>query len=137
MNTDCIFCKIITGDIPSYAIRETEKTYAFLDINPVHPGHTLVIPKEHATDIFEITSENWSHVLEEVRSLAPKVQAATGAHGLNIVMNNKRSAGQLVDHVHIHIIPRFENDGLHGFPQRPYQNGEAEAVRDAIVRQFS
>jgi histidine triad (HIT) family protein len=137
MNTDCIFCKIIVGEIPSYSIRETEHTYAFLDINPVHPGHTLVVPKEHATDIFEIPRDSWEHVMNEVHSLAPAVRSAAGADGLNIVMNNRRSAGQLVDHVHIHIIPRFNDDGLHGFPQHPYQDGEAEKVRDAIVRSLT
>lgn len=134
MNTDCIFCKIIAREIPSFGVRETEHTYAFLDINPVHPGHTLVVPKQHATDIFDIEPGSWSEVLEEVRALAPSVQKATGADGLNIIMNNRRSAGQLVDHVHIHIIPRFENDGLHGFPQHPYQDGEAEKMLDAITK---
>ncbi len=134
MNTDCIFCKIIAREIPSFGVRETEHTYAFLDINPVHPGHTLVVPKQHATDIFDIEPKSWSAVLEEVRALALSVQKATMADGLNIVMNNRRSAGQLVDHVHIHIIPRFNDDGLRGFPQHPYQDGEAEKVRDAITK---
>lgn len=131
---DCLFCKIVQGEIPSDRVYEDEHTYAFLDIKPVHPGHTLVIPKVHAEDIFEISPENWRHTLEAVRLIAPKVKNATGADGLNLVMNNKRSAGQLVDHVHIHLIPRFEGDGLHGFPQKestPEERTEmAERIRN-------
>ena len=132
MNEDCLFCKIISGEIPSQVVRETDHTLAFLDINPVHAGHTLVVPKWHATDLFEVSSESWAQVMEEVRQLAPAIKEATKADGLNIVMNNRRSAGQLVDHVHVHIVPRYTDDGLHGFPQHPYQEGEAEETLAAI-----
>ena len=130
---DCLFCKIISGEIPSEKIRETKHTYAFLDINPVHPGHTLVVPKEHSLDIFEISPESWMRVMKEVHTLAPVIKEATGADGINIIMNNRRSAGQLVDHTHVHIIPRYADDGLKGLPQHPYAEGEIEATREKII----
>ncbi len=114
---DCIFCNILTGSIPSHRVYEDEYTYAFLDIHPVHEGHTLVIPKVHAEDVFDASSEDWSRTMHTVHMLAPKIKEATSADGINIIVNNKRPAGQLVDHVHVHIVPRFANDGLVGFPQ--------------------
>jgi histidine triad (HIT) family protein len=111
---DCIFCKIVAGTIPSDKVYENEHVCAFLDINPVHLGHTLVVPKRHSEDVFSINAEDWGHVSEAVRMLAPKVKTAAGADGINLIMNNKKSAGQLVDHAHVHIIPRFMDDGLKG-----------------------
>ena len=122
---DCIFCKIILKEIPSHKIYEDENVYAFLDINPVHIGHTLVVPKVHAEDIFDISSESWAHVMNVVHTLSPIVHAATNADGVNIIMNNKRSAGQLIDHAHVHIVPRFADDGLKGLPQH---NESSEAL---------
>lgn len=132
---DCLFCRIILKEIPSWGVYEDENVYAFLDIQPVHLGHTLVVPKRHVEDIFHTDPETWQHTLEAVRRIAPKVRAATQADGLNLLMNNGRSAGQLIDHVHIHLIPRYENDGLHGFPQQdstPENRTEmAERIRNA------
>lgn len=114
---ECIFCKIVAGSIPSEKVYEDEHTYVFLDIKPVHLGHTLVIPKVHAEDIFDIKEKDWLEVMKTVHLFAPKIKTATGADGVNIIMNNKRSAGQLVDHAHVHIVPRFKNDGFKGLPQ--------------------
>lgn len=133
---DCLFCKIGRGEIPSEKIYEDGATFAFLDIHPVNRGHTLVIPKKHSENIFDIDQNDWSEVMKRVHMLAPKVRKAVGAEGVNIGMNNDCAAGQLVFHVHVHIIPRFTNDGHQLWHGNPYKEGEieatAEAMRDAI-----
>lgn len=123
---DCIFCKIVEGALPSHVIYENESILAFLTISPVQEGHVLVIPKIHAEDIFSIEEAAWARVMEAVRFLSPKIKQVMEADGINIIMNNQRAAGQLVDHVHIHIIPRFHNDGLEGFPHH-------DAAQTALV----
>ncbi len=125
--TDCMFCKIRDGEIPSHRVYEDDQTYAFLDINPVHLGHTLVIPKTHALDVFDIAEDDWVAVMRTVHLLAPHAKAATGSDGVNIIMNNRKSAGQLVDHAHVHIVPRFADDGLKGLPQH---EASSEALAD-------
>lgn len=131
---DCIFCKIVRKELPSYKVYEDEKTYAFLDINPIQPGHTLVIPKEHAGNIFEISSPHWALVQETVRKVAIAIEEATGADGLNLFMNNREHAGQVVDHAHVHLIPRFKGDGLKHWPHGSYKEGQAQTVLEKIRR---
>lgn len=106
-----IFEKIIAGDIPAHKIYEDDETFAFLDADPVNPGHTLVIPKEPHTNIYEIPEQDFVAVMKTVRYLAPKIKEAVDADGINIHNNNDSAAGQKVFHYHIHIIPRFEDDG--------------------------
>jgi histidine triad (HIT) family protein len=108
---NCLFCKIAKGEIPCEKIYEDEHTLAFLDIKPLNEGHTLVIPKAHSENILSIESAPLSHVMETVRRIAPVIKDATGASGVNIHSNNGASAGQVVFHTHIHIIPRHERDG--------------------------
>ena len=129
---DCIFCKIVTGEIPSYKVYETDETIAFLDIHPVVHGHVLVIPKTHATNIFDITPESWAAVAESVRVVASAVERSLDAHGVNIMMNNREHAGQVVDHPHMHIIPRFKGDGLTQWPHGAYKDGAAEMLKQKI-----
>ena len=123
---DCIFCKIVAGEMPSYKVYEDDKVYAFLDIFPVSAGHTLVVPKNHATNIFDIAPEDWAAVSEVARKLSIAIDEAVGADGVNIAMNNREHAGQQVHHPHVHIIPRFKGDGLKLMPQRKYEENEAE-----------
>ena len=130
---DCLFCKIVAGEIPSYKVYEDDATFAFLDISPVHEGHTLIVPKKHATTIFDIDSASWAAVTETVRMLAGPIEQAMQASGVNIMMNNRDTAGQVIDHVHVHIIPRFKGDGLHLWPQHPYAEGAAETTRQMII----
>lgn len=132
MSLDCIFCKIIKGDLPSYKVYEDEKTYAFLDIHPVNAGHTLVVPKKHAKNIFDVSPEDWVAVAKVVHMLAPAIEKAVDANGINIGMNNREHAGQVVDHAHIHIIPRFKGDGFKLMPQRNYKPEEADATVEKI-----
>jgi histidine triad (HIT) family protein len=110
--TDCLFCKIITGEIPSYKIWENESWLAFLDINPVNLGHTLLVPKTHYLNLFDLPTKKLAELGPAAQTVAKLVQAGTKADGLNLEMNNHRAAGQLIDHVHLHIIPRFNDDGF-------------------------
>ncbi len=112
----CIFCKIVKGEIPSARIYEDDFTIALIDINPSSRGHSIVIPKNHAGNIFEISAEDWGHVQETVRRVATAAENALSADGVNIIMNNRESAGQTVHHAHVHIIPRYTNDGLRPWP---------------------
>lgn len=131
-----LFSKIIAGEIPSQKIYEDEYTYAFLDIKPVTPGHTLVIPKIQTDDLFTISAENWRYVMQTVYKIAPAIKQATSADGMNIIMNNRPAAGQLItDHAHVHLIPRHEDDGLprHLLPQREATSEELTSVQVRIV----
>jgi histidine triad (HIT) family protein len=129
---DCLFCKIAKGEIPAVKVYENDKVLAFLDIAPVNKGHTLVIPKKHATNIFDIDIEDLDAVSEAVRKIAPALKQALGAGGVNIQSNNGETAGQVVMHSHIHIIPRFPDDGLKLWPQGKYEEGEDQEVADKI-----
>ncbi len=129
---ECIFCKIIRGELPSYKVYEDEKTMAFLDINPVNAGHTLVVPKKHSHNIFDIAADDWAAMTETARILSIAIERALDANGVNIGMNNREHAGQVVDHPHLHIIPRFKGDGLKLMPQRKYSEGEAEPTAEKI-----
>ena len=110
MMKDCIFCKIITGEIPGHVVYENEHVLAFLDISQTTEGHTLIIPKVHRVDIFEMEAS----VMEQVFSVAPKIaralKTAFNCRGINIVSNNGKSAGQSVFHYHVHLIPRYGKD---------------------------
>lgn len=134
---DCIFCKIVGGDIPSHKVYEDEHVFAFLDIHPVQPGHTLVIPKEHSGNIFEIGEENWVQVQRAVHRIAKAVEDAAHADGLGLRMNNREHGGQSVHHVHIHLIPRFKGDNLPHWAEGSYKTDtEAEEIAEKIRRQL-
>lgn len=112
MNNDCIFCKIIKGDIPSFTVYEDDTFKVILDRFPAAPGHMLIIPKEHYKDMFELPDEVAAKLYPLAKTLAAKVKAVTGADGINIVQNNGEAAGQSVHHFHLHIIPRKAGDGI-------------------------
>jgi histidine triad (HIT) family protein len=109
---DCIFCAIVRGEAPSTRVYEDEKVIAILDIFPWTRGHTLVIPRDHAATIFDIGDEDASAVINAARRLAPALRDAVGAEGLNLLQSNGAAAWQTVDHFHLHLIPRWSNDGL-------------------------
>jgi histidine triad (HIT) family protein len=109
---DNIFRKILDGEIPSHDVYEDDETYAFLDVNPLARGHTLVIPKQDA-ETLEDLDDGGEALFDTVRRLAPRVADAVDAPAYNIGLNNGEAAGQEVPHVHAHIVPRFEGDGGH------------------------
>lgn len=119
---DCLFCKIGGGQIPSDKIYEDADFLAFLDIKPVNQGHTLVIPKTHYKDIFELPEEVLAKMSVLIKKLAPAIKDAVGAEGINIAMNNESAAGQVVFHSHIHIIPRHSTDGFKHWVGQPYSS---------------
>lgn len=110
---DCIFCKIIAGEIPSSKVYEDDQVVAFLDISQVTSGHTLVVPKQHFRNLLEMDADSASQLFARVPDIARKVMKATGAKGMNILNNNEEIAGQTVFHTHVHLAPRYdETDGL-------------------------
>ena len=129
---DCIFCKIIAGELPSEKIYEDTETLAFLDIRPVNAGHILVVSKAHYRNIFDIPEPLWLAMMKTTHHLAPIIKDATGAGGINISMNNERPAHQLVFHAHVHVIPRFEGDPHKAWPGKEYKEGEKSAVAEKI-----
>ena len=111
--SDCIFCQIVSGQIPSSKVYEDEEVLAFLDITQVTKGHTLVIPKKHYRNMLEMDAESASSLFARVPKIAQQLQEKLGAAGVNIINNNEEAAGQTVFHTHVHLLPRFdESDGL-------------------------
>lgn len=134
--SDCIFCKIRDGQLPSAKIYEDGEILAFLDITPINPGHTLVIPKKHYVDIRDMPEALIGALFARAKEIATAVIAGVGADSFNIGMNNGRGAGQVVFHAHAHIMPRFPNDGHKLWPGKPYGEGERERVHAQIVQQL-
>lgn len=130
--TDCLFCKIAARELPAQIIYEDAETLAFLDINPINPGHALVIPKKHSMDIFEIDEESWAAVMKTSRIVAHALEKALKTDGINLGMNNRAGAGQMVFHAHVHVMPRFEGDPHKPWPGKPYAEGEFAAMGDKI-----
>jgi len=111
---DCIFCKIVKGEIPAYKVYEDEKVYAFLDINPLSKGHTLVLPKKHYVNILDTPKELYGYMNEVVKKIAQKIQDEYEPEGILINQNNGRRAGQEIGHVHIHIKPIYKDTKVVG-----------------------
>jgi len=107
----CIFCRIVKGEVPCYKVYEDDKVLAFLDINPLAKGHTLVIPKKHAYKLEDLEEEDAKALLMATYKLIPRVKLALSAPATTIAINNGKESGQEIEHVHIHIIPRFKGDG--------------------------
>ncbi|MGX9135871.1 HIT family protein [Rummeliibacillus sp. JY-2-4R] len=110
--SDCIFCKIIDGSIPSTKIYEDEYVYAFMDISPLTKGHTLLIPKEHVANVFEMSEETAANLFKVAPRIANAIKDTVNPAGMNLLNNNGEPAGQSVFHFHLHFIPRYdESDG--------------------------
>ncbi|WP_410508856.1 HIT family protein [Methanosarcina hadiensis] len=114
MTENCLFCKIISGEIPSKQVYEDDAVYAFLDIYPASEGHTLVAPRKHFSSFTEMGPEDVARLFEAARKITAAVEKAFSAEGSNVGINNGEVAGQEVPHVHVHIIPRKKGDGGRG-----------------------
>ena len=112
MSTECIFCKIIKGDIPSFTIYEDDLFKVILDRFPAAPGHALIIPKAHYKDMFELPQEVAEALYPLAQKIAIQIKKAVGAEGMNVVQNNGDVAGQSVYHFHLHLVPRKAGDGI-------------------------
>lgn len=111
---DCIFCQIVENKIPSLNVYENENVLAFLDIKPLTKGHSLVIPKKHLENIFDIDKENLQKVVVAAKHIAEVLKKSLSADGIRISQSSGQAAGQEVMHFHLHVIPRYLNDDLHG-----------------------
>lgn len=131
-DADCIFCKIVKKELPCSRVYEDDNTIAFLDIAPVNHGHVLVIPKRHSETLLHMDDRDACNTIKTVHTVADAVKKATNADGFNIMMSNFKAAGQIVPHAHIHIIPRFKEDGLKHWPSGKYKDGEMEKLQREI-----
>ena len=126
---ECIFCAIVDGKIPSAKVYENEHVFAFMDIAPANPGHLVVIPKQHYRNIFDITAEVASKIMEAVLPLATAIREVLNPDGLNLIQNNEPAGFQTVFHFHLHLIPRWEADALQPLWQ-PRSDGNIEEIND-------
>ncbi len=125
---DCIFCKLIKGEIPSYKIYEDDYVFAFLDIACDVFGHTLVIPKKHFTNILDCDVETLAHVISAVQKISKHYVDDCGFSGVNVMNASGASAEQSVFHLHFHVIPRKENDGVHAWPFDGKENFDLKEI---------
>ena len=110
---NCIFCKIANGEIPSRTLYEDEKFRVIMDLGPATRGHSLILPKEHYANLYEIPEDLAADAAKLAKKLAIRMTEKLGADGFNIIQNNNEAAGQTVPHYHVHLIPRYQNDGQH------------------------
>lgn len=135
---NCIFCKIASGDIPSVRVFENDDIVVFLDISQVTKGHTLIIPKKHANDVFELSETDITSIYRYVPKIAKAITETFHAKGINIINNNGEAAGQTVFHYHIHLIPRYgEEDGFRAIftnHMDKYSKEDLEIISDRIKK---
>lgn len=133
-----IFSKIIAGELPCFKVYEDEHVLAFLDINPIQPGHTLVVPKIASKNALDADPEDLARLITVGQRLAKAIMEAVGCDGVNFLINNGEAAGQVVFHTHLHIIPRFNDDGVYEEPMPgEYESGEAESLAATIAESLT
>ena len=134
---DCVFCKMVAGQISVTKIYEDEVVLAFLDIGPISDGHTLVIPKRHFEKLHDCPAELLGQVGSCLGKIAKAVSVGMNSDGYNVLCNNGRAAGQLVSHLHFHIIPRNSGDGVFNrWPAYKYEEGKTETITAKIRKNF-
>ena len=136
--SDCVFCAMQRGEIRFVEVFSNEFLFAFMDIGPLNHGHVLIVPQKHYANIFEVPPALGAEVIKAMQGIGKAVMEATGAGGLNVVQNNFAPSGQAVFHIHWHLIPRFEGDGLLKWTPGKYENNEqmtslAEKIRKALA----
>ncbi len=135
-SVDCLFCKILRGSLPAAQVFQDVRVIAFLDIQPVNPGHVLLVPRDHHPTLSDVPDDLAAHAGSLLPRLCRAVRAATGAEALNIVVNHGRTAGQTIDHVHWHVIPRHPGDAVHWpWPHARYAGDELDLMRARIERE--
>jgi histidine triad (HIT) family protein len=135
---DCIFCKIVRHELPSSVVLETDDVLVFLDIHPVNKGHVLLVPKPHHADLTELPEALAAHVASLLPALCRAVRKATGADGLNVIVNIGRAAGQTVGHGHWHVIPRWHDDPVDWpWPHSEYVGDALGQMRFRIERELN
>lgn len=135
MREDCIFCKIAKGEIHSATVYEDSHFTVILDVNPATKGHCLIIPKEHFDNIYDLDGETAGKLFALATCIARAMRDALKCDGLNLVQNNGEIAGQTVNHFHLHLIPRYEGDGLNlNWPQQEISAEQLEEIRQSIKK---
>ncbi|MGV8169197.1 MAG: HIT family protein [Candidatus Nanoarchaeia archaeon] len=129
----CIFCEIIRGKIPAAIIAENEGALCFLDVNPIAKGHCLIIPKKHFSDAFDIPEKDLNEVMQLAKKVAKTMKTKLGAEGVNILHASGKAAQQSVFHFHIHLVPRYEKDGLNTWPKSKYKEKSLDAVKKSLL----
>jgi|CXWL01.1.fsa_nt_gi histidine triad (HIT) family protein len=129
---DTIFMKIIRREVPADIVYEDADTIAFLDVKPTAPGHMLVVPKKPVRNIFDVDDDTLAAVMRTVRKISPAVRDAVGAHGVHINSNHGSAAGQIVFHLHFHIIPRHDRNEFSFWPQHEYPKSSAAVLAEKI-----
>jgi histidine triad (HIT) family protein len=127
MSDDCIFCKIVAGELPAAKVHEDDRTIGFLDISPATRGHLLVIPRAHSRDLLEIPAEDLQACMRTAQMLASRAKERLGADGVSLLNSSGSAAWQTVFHFHLHVIPRYEDDPLR-LPWKP-QPGDQDEIR--------
>jgi histidine triad (HIT) family protein len=135
--TDCIFCKIIKGELPSERVYEDKDCVAFLTIGPVNKGHTLVVPRKHVVNLFDMDDALVKKLFIVVKKLIHPVTNAFNADGANVSINNNEASGQIVMHAHVHIIPRYKSDRLSAWPHQTYADGEMKECGGRIRKRLA
>jgi histidine triad (HIT) family protein len=130
---ECIFCKIVSGEIPAVKVLDEESVLAFMDINPSSKGHMLVVPKNHAENIFEIPESDLATLIKAVKRCAGAAKDALRAEGVTILQLNGKASDQIVPHLHIHVIPRWENDGL-SVSTWEMKTGDMEEIQEIVLK---
>jgi len=136
MNSDCIFCKIVEGEVPATKIYEDAEVLAFMNLHPTNKGQVLVIPKDHVENIYGFSEELAARIMLITKKLAIAVKNGVDADGVNLIMNNEEAAGQQIFHAHMHIIPRFNDDGLKSWPAIDYNEGEIEEWGEKVKKEI-
>jgi len=134
---DCIFCKIAAGEIPSRKIYEDSDLIAIMDLNPTSKGHSLIIPKEHCTNIYDIDEDIAAKVMKTAKKLATKMTVALNCDGFNLLQNNGETAGQTMFHFHMHLIPRYQNaknNDILMWSHENFSDEEMAQIRDSLSR---
>ena len=133
---NCIFCKIAAGEIPSRKIYEDSDLIAIMDLNPTSKGHSLIIPKEHCTNIYDIDEDIAAKVMKTAKKLATKMTVALNCDGFNLLQNNGETAGQTMFHFHMHLIPRYKDadNNMLKFTSVSFSDEEMDAIRDQIIK---
>jgi len=132
---NCIFCKIVKGEIPSKKIYENERVLAFLDINPISKGHFLIIPKKHFENIYEIEDTYLKEIIDIIKIIAKSLKKSLNATGVNILHASGKDAQQSVFHFHIHVVPRYKNDGLDTWPKSDYKELNLDEIKNKIAKE--
>src|SRR3989344_2266647 len=136
LDATCLFCKIRDKQLPSHIIYEDTHTLAFLTIGPINPGHALIIPKKHTQDLHTADTETLQHLLPATQKDADAITKATNAEGITIGINNGKAGGQAVFHLHVHVMPRFTNDGYKHWEGKEASQEALKEIAEKIRKSF-